>query len=46
MGSRKYEMKIKELEAQVQMLKKSEAEMRKRYSDAMRRVSEHEEFNW
>ncbi|MHA1731576.1 MAG: hypothetical protein ACTSU5_06515 [Promethearchaeota archaeon] len=46
MGGRRYQMRIRELESQLDMLKRSEADMRKRYSEAMRRLAEKEEFNW
>ncbi len=46
MGSHRHQMRIRELESQIDMIKKSEADMRKRYNDAMRRLAEKEEFNW
>ncbi|HMF31201.1 MAG TPA: hypothetical protein VKK79_07295, partial [Candidatus Lokiarchaeia archaeon] len=46
MSARRAEMRVRELESQVEMLKKSEAQMRQQFQEAQRKLSDMKEFNW
>ncbi len=46
MSQRKADQRVRELESQVEMLKRSESQMRQQYQEAMRKLSNKDELSW
>ncbi len=46
MSQRRIEQHVRELESQIEMLKRSESQMRQQYQEAMRKLSAKDEFSW